>query len=350
MTHPKKTTTRQPGTRRHLLSLATLADSELHQLITRSQAYAASPAPAARPLAGCVIGSYFKATSTRTRTAFSSGAARLGATVIAYGPDDLQVNTGETLADTGEVMSRMLDGLVARTAGDPADLQALSAQRRMSVVNAMTADEHPTQAICDLATMAQQFGQVAGIRCLYVGEGNNTAAALALALSRYEGARLDLRTPPGYGLDPGKLMLATAAAQRHGAHVEERHDLDALPAEVDVIYTTRWQTTGTAKPDPDWRDVFTPFRVTSGFLERYPHAVFMHDLPAHRGEEVEAAVLDGPASIAFQQAGNKLYSAMAVLEWCISGPADRSRPDPAEMQLATASANASRATSEVLNQ
>ena len=257
MTHPEKTTSRQPGTRRHLLSLATLADSDLHQLITRSQMYAASPVPVVRPLTGCVIGSYFKVTSTRTRTAFSSGAARLGATVIAYGPDDLQLNTGETLADTGEVMSRMLDGLVARTAGDPADLQALGAQRRMAVVNAMTADEHPTQAICDLATLAQQFGRVAGIRCLYVGEGNNTAAALALALARFKGARLDLRTPPGYGLDPGKLTLATAAAQRHGAHVEEQHDLDALPAEVDVIYTTRWQTTGTAKPDPNWRDVFS---------------------------------------------------------------------------------------------
>src|ERR1700761_163567 len=266
MTHPEKTPVDQAGTRRHLLSLASLSDGELHQLITRSQEYAASPATNVRPLAGCVIGSYFKVTSTRTRTAFSSGAARLGATVIAYGPGDLQLNTGETLGDTGEVMSRMLDGLVARTAGDPADLQALSAQRRVSVGNAITADEHPTQAICDLATMGQQFGQVAGIRCLYVGEGNNTAAALALALSRFKGARLDLRTPPGYGLDPGKLALAAAAAQRHGAHVEERHDLDTLPTDVDVIYTTRWQTTGTAKPDPNWRDVFAPFRVTSGLL------------------------------------------------------------------------------------
>jgi ornithine carbamoyltransferase len=303
--------------RKHLLSLTDLTDDELNHLVTRGCGYATNPESTGRPLDGCVVGSYFRATSTRTRTAFASAALRLGAAVIAYGPDDLQLNTGETVEDTGKVMSRMLDGLVVRTAGDPAELKALADQNRMSVINAMSADEHPTQAVSDLVTIQQWLGRVDGTRLLYVGEGNNTASALALALARFEGAEIHLRTPPGYGLAEDKLATAAATARRHGAYVEERHDLDRLPAEVDVVYTTRWQTTGTAKADPQWRDVFAPFHVGRSLMAAYPKALFMHDLPAHRGDEVTADVLDGPASIAFDQAENKLYGAMAVLEWCL---------------------------------
>jgi ornithine carbamoyltransferase len=108
--------------------------------------------------------------------------------------------------------------------------------------------------------------------------------------------------------------------------VVERHDVDDLPRGVDAIYTTRWQTTGTSKPDPAWRTVFAPFQVTSALWTDNPGAVFMHDLPAHRGEEVTAEVLDGPCSIALQQAHNKMYSAMAVLEWCRRGPVDGITP------------------------
>jgi len=118
------------------------------------------------------------------------------------------------------------------------------------------------------------------------------------------------------------LAEAQAFARESGARVEERHDPDNVPRGVDVVYTTRWQTTGSAKPDPDWMRHFVPFRVTEALVDRAsgPGAVFMHDLPAVRGEEVDAAVLDGPRSIALRQAENKLYSAMAVLEWCTVGP------------------------------
>jgi ornithine carbamoyltransferase len=209
----------------------------------------------------------------------------------------------------------MLDVLVARTADDPAEMRVWAAQRRMAVVNAMSADEHPTQALADLTTLTLRFGAVQDLHVLYVGEGNNTAAALVRGLSRYPGVRLELRTPPGYGLAPEVRQRATASAAR-GAVVLERHDLAELPKDVDVVYTTRWQTTGTSKPDADWRAVFAPFQVTSELMAAAPDAVFMHDLPAHRGEEVTAEVLDGPAAIAFDQAENKMYSAMAVLEWC----------------------------------
>ncbi|MFD7914874.1 ornithine carbamoyltransferase [Streptomyces sp. NPDC059752] len=316
---------------RHLISLDDLTDDELHGLAARGAEFSAGTAatgPSGGPLAGRVAGIYFAKTSTRTRTAFSSGAQRLGGSIVTYGPGDLQINTGETSEDTGRVFSRMLDVLVARTAADAAEMRAWARQDRMSVINAMSAQEHPTQALADLTTLLRQFGRVAGLRVLYLGEGNNSAAALALALARYPGTELDLRTPPGYGLDPEVLKSAQRHADRCGAAVREAHHVEDLPRGVDAIYTTRWQTTGTSKPDPDWREVFAPFQVGARLWEDSPRAVFLHDLPAHRGEEVTAEVLDGPHSITFEQAENKMHSAMAVLEWCagagpVSGGAGR---------------------------
>ncbi|MEU5809085.1 ornithine carbamoyltransferase [Streptomyces sp. NPDC047718] len=302
--------------RNHLISLADIADADLYRIVDRGRRFATGAWPA-ETLGGAVVGVYFRATSTRTRTAFSSAALRLGARLITYGPHDLQLNTGETVQDTGLVLGGMLDALVARTAGSTDELRALAGQDRMAVVNAMGAQEHPTQALTDLTAMAGHFGDLAGRRVLYMGEGNNTAAALALALPRYPGTELHLRTPQGYGVDPDVLVRAEQYAALHGSTVTERHDAADLPTGVDVVYTTRWQTTGTSKADPDWREGFVPFRVDDAVLQSSPDAVFMHDLPAHRGEEVTAAVLDGPRSIAFTQAEAKMHSAAAVLEWSL---------------------------------
>jgi ornithine carbamoyltransferase len=315
------------GSRRHLISLDDLTDSDLDFVVRRAAAFAmrhgipkASGENGGRlPLAGDVFGIYFRLSSTRTRTAFSSAALRLGAQIIAFGPDDLQTNTGETAEDTGRVFARMLDVLVARTGDEPQEMRCWAAQRRMSVVNAMTATEHPTQALADLTTLQRHFGDVRGLRVLYVGEGNSTAAALALALSRISGSELELRTPRGYGLTADIRERALRHASRHGAMLAETHDMANLPRGVDVIYTTRWRTTGTRKPDPDWQQIFEPFRVTKDLWVTSPKAVFMHDLPAHRGEEVSTDVIDGPLSIVFDQAENKLHSAMAALEWCRHG-------------------------------
>jgi ornithine carbamoyltransferase len=307
------------GRPRHLLSIGDLSDSELVDLVRRGCRYATATGPPGAPLADRIVGLYFRKTSTRTRTAFASGALRLGAQIVMFGPHDLQENTGESAQDTGRVLSRMLDALVARTTAAPAEMRTYACQPRMAVINAMSADEHPTQALADLTAMLRRFGSIEGLQVLYVGEGNNTAAALTLALSRFHGVALHLRTPAGYGLAEDKLEAACLHARRSGARIDERHDLDRLPRELDVVYTTRWETTGTTKPDEHWHELFRPFRVDASLMGRYPAAVFMHDLPAHRGQEVEAAVLDGPASIAFEQAESKLYSAMSVLEWCVSG-------------------------------
>lgn len=308
-----------PAAPRRLLSIDDLTDEDLRSIVTRGAHFASGRRGDERPLAGWVAGIYFKKTSTRTRTAFSAGALRLGAQIVTYGPDDLQVNTGETVEDTGRVMARMLDVLVARTAGTDEELLGLGAGGRLPVVNAMSAAEHPTQGLTDLTTLQLTFGRVEGLSVLYIGEGNNSAAALALALTRFPGTALELRTPAGYGLEQPVLERARTQAARYGSTIVEAHHMDDLPADVDVVYTTRWQTTGTSKPDADWRERFAPFQVTPALWTHTPKAVFMHDLPAHRGEEVVAEALDGPASIAFDQAENKMHSAMAVLEWIRHG-------------------------------
>ncbi|MHA4262412.1 ornithine carbamoyltransferase (plasmid) [Bacillus cereus] len=303
--------------RKHLITLEDLSNNDLNQIVSRGVEFATGKAAPNQILAGNIIGIYFRKTSTRTRSAFSVAALRMGAQIVSYGPNDLQENTGESIEDTTQVLSRMLDGFVARTAGSQREMETFASQNRMSVINAMSAEEHPTQALTDLTTMKQHFGEISGLRILYMGEGNNSAAALALALSRFPNTELYLFTPPGYGVAPGVLQKAQKYAQISGSKVIECHDIRMLPSEVDVVYTTRWQTTGTAKADPLWKNVFYPFAVTQEIIDLYSKAIFMHDLPAHRGEEVAATVIDGSKSIVFTQAENKLNSAMAALEWCL---------------------------------
>lgn len=305
---------------RHLLSLAEVGPENLARLVNDALAIAARPVN--QPvLAGKTVGIYFKRTSTRTRSSFTVGALKLGATTIAYGPNDLQIATGETISDTARVLSGYLDALVIRTNDSIDEMRAFASQDEMAVINAMSDTEHPTQAVADLVTMKEIFGCLRGVEILYVGEGNNTAAALALAVSLSPGMRLTVATPEGYGLLPELLETARALCRESGSVVEQRHDLSTLPGGFDVVYTTRWQTMGVPKPDPHWKEKFVPFRVTQDLMRRFSkngQTVFMHDLPAVRGDDVVNEVLDGPQSVAFRQAKHKLTSAMAVLAWCLA--------------------------------
>lgn len=306
---------------RHLLTLAELGERNLSRLVDDSLAFAAGRDGGAKPLAGKVVGVYFRGTSTRTRTAFTVGAMRLGAGVIAYGPHDLQIATGESIPDTARVLSGFLDALVIRTNDSFAEMRAFAAQDGMAVVNAMSENEHPTQAIADLVTIKEARGRLEGAHVLYLGEGNNSAAALALALALTPETRLTLVTPEGYGLPEADLEAAAALARTRGSAVEQQHRADRLPRGVDVVYTTRWQTMGVPKSDPRWREKFEPYRVTPELMAEVSKpagTVFLHDLPAVRGEEVADEVLDGPQSLAFRQAQHKMTSAMAVLSWCVN--------------------------------
>src|SRR5215204_4142100 len=246
---------------RHILSITELGTENLAQLVQHSLLISAGEQKVKRPLERKVVGIYFRGTSTRTRTAFTVGAAHLGATTISYGPNDLQIVTGETIEDTARVLANFLDALVIRTNQSAAEMRSLANQNKMAIVNAMSDSEHPTQAIADLVTLHEEFGRLNDLHVLYLGEGNNTAASLALAVAQTPGMSLTLVTPAGYGLDENILETANNLAATHDAHVEHHHRIDLLPTNVDAVYTSRWQTMGVPKAELDWKVKFEPFRV-----------------------------------------------------------------------------------------
>lgn len=298
-----------------LLSLADIETDTLIDLVDRScGVYTNGDNDLFHSLDGQCIGVLFTHTSTRTRTAFIVGTIRLGGTPVIYGPGDLQLNTGESIGDTGRILGLMLDAMVARTAGPLSELRELADSAGIPVINAMTAEEHPSQGIADLATIKCEYGCLEGIEILYLGEGNNTAAALVNGVAHLRNCTLTLATPPGYGVDEPLLSIAQVKAEALETCILQVHSLEELPDTVDVVYTTRWQTTGTSKLDPRWRESFRPFYVDQALVDRWPRARFMHDLPAHRGDEVSSEVIDGPRSIAWMQARMKLASAIAIME------------------------------------
>jgi ornithine carbamoyltransferase len=301
---------------RNLISLTDLTPAELDALVRRAVRFGGTE-PVDKVLTGHAVGILFNKTSTRTRTSFWAGATRLGADVITFGPGELQLNTGESIEDTARVLGEYLDALVIRTNGDIAEMRRLGGTDKLAVVNALSSHEHPTQAVADLAMLMEEFGDLAGRHLLYAGEGNSTAAALALAAALTPGFRLSLVCPPGYGLP--EQMAGMLDKLSGGQHLVGQYvSFDEVTGPVDALYTSRWQTMGVSKADPNWLWAFRDYRVDTALLKRFsgPDTVFLHDLPAIRGQEVEDAVLDGPSSRAWRQAHHKMTAAMAVLEWC----------------------------------
>ncbi|GAB4189008.1 MAG: ornithine carbamoyltransferase [Wenzhouxiangellaceae bacterium] len=306
---------------RSLITLNDLDAEEIRRIVDRSIEIAAVRGRGLNTLSDKTVGVYFGITSTRTRTSFALGATLLGASTIQYSGSDLQLNTGESMPDTARVLGNFLDAIVVRDKIDSAGLIDFSRNSGAAIINAMSFDEHPTQGLTDLATIKRQFGDWKDLNILYLGEGNSTAIALALAAAKLGDFQLYLATPPGYGIPQAIRDQYPLLQASYGRNITEVHDINELPAgSADVIYTTRWQTTGTEKPDPRWRDKFAPFQINQTLFQRChrnEHSVFMHDLPAHREEEVTADVIDGDRSIVFMQAEQKLYTGMASLEYCL---------------------------------
>jgi ornithine carbamoyltransferase len=304
----------------HLISIRQLDPDRLLQLVNYALRVHDGDIPAEFSLEGRQIGLYFRAPSTRTRTSFFTAALKLGASVISYGPKELQLENGESVGDTSRILSYYLHGLVARTNGPTAELQALTRQDRMAVINALDESEHPTQAIADLAAIKQKFGQLEGIHVLYLGNGNNTASSLALAVARIRGMRLTVATPRGFELERSIAEDIAAAATRCGVRFETIHDPEQFQGPADVVYTTRWETMGN-RIDGDVARIFGPFQVNQRLMSRVGtrYTAFMHDLPAERGRDVVDDVIDGPQSIVWKQAEHKLASAMTTLGVCVNG-------------------------------
>jgi ornithine carbamoyltransferase len=304
--------------RKPLLSYRDLDDQDLDELLSLAADVAANGHHYQGILRGHGVGLLFTKPSTRTRTSFWRAATDLGADVIAFGPGELQLTTGESWSDTGDVLAQYLDAVVIRTNARIADMRTL-AGGLPATVNAMSNCEHPTQALSDVITINEHFGHISGCRLAYLGEGNNTAAALALLLTRIPGTQSDFYCPPGYGLSDDVAATATRQARQYGAQFRFHDEIPAVPRPADVVYTTRWLTLGVER-DSDWLPAFEPFRVDKQVFEKFAdgdRTVFMHDLPAVRGEEVSGDVLDGPRSIALRQAHHKRTGAMTSLLWAL---------------------------------
>ncbi len=302
---------------RGLYSLADLDDASVQRIVRRTIELHADRDAHTRPLAGLVAGLLFTKTSTRTRTAFTSGAIRLGGAPIAFGPTDLQTNTGESAADTGRMLAGMLDLLVVRTAGPMRELRELSGEGELPVVNAMSAEEHPTQGLADLATLIHHFGGLDGVRVLYVGEGNNTAVALARVLSRQPGCHAVFASPAGYGLPDAVLAETAAIADRRGGSVTQAHARATWSARSTPCTPRAGRRRAAPSPTrPGGRLPALPRR------RRADEPLAGRGVPARsarpRGEEVSGEVLDGKSSLAWTQAGLKAAGAMAVLEWVVT--------------------------------
>lgn len=307
--------------RRPFLTLTTLTPDELAAVVRAAHRYGTEPGRWTDRLAGARVALIFTAPSTRTRSSFWSAAVRLGCHTLHFGVSDLQITTGETWADTGMVLAHHLDAAVVRTNGPQIELEELASELP-ATINAVTHEEHPTQAIADACALLDHFGRTTALRLAYLGEANNTARSLAHLVAGTPDMCLDVYCPEGYGFPPEELE-ALNGQRPDGDAIRQFHELPERPRPVDAVYTTRWQSMGVLREDPGWEERFAPFRITRATMAGFSgdtEAVFLHDLPAVRGQEVEDAVLDGPLSLVRRQARHKASAAAAALQWVFSAP------------------------------
>ncbi len=260
----------------------------------------------------------FDKPSTRTRVSFEVAAHRLGLLPIMLRPDELQLGRGEPLADTARVLSSYVSAIVVRTFAQ-ATLEELAAAASVPVVNALTDDHHPCQALADLLTLRRHYGYLDGIRLTYVGDGNNVAHSLMEA-GALAGMHVTVATPVGYGPHPDVTRTTMALAAAHGGSVNLSHDPHSAVHDADAVYTDVWVSMGEdAEHERRVRDLHA-YQVDDALIRAAaPGAVFMHCLPAHRGLEVTAEVIDGPRSIVWEQAPNRLPTEQATLHALIDG-------------------------------
>jgi len=263
-------------------------------------------------LAGRTVALVFEKPSTRTRVSFQVAVHELGGHPLPLSSAELQLGRGETIADTGTVMSRYVHAIVVRTFGQDR-LEELAAAASVPVVNALTDLEHPCQALADLQAFREAHGGFEGRSLAYVGDGNNVAHSLLLAGAKI-GLSVRIGHPEGYAPDEAIVARARQVAAASGAEVVVTTDPRQAAAGADAVYTDVWASMGQEAEADARAAVFAPYRVTGELMSRAAEgALFLHCLPAHRGEEVAAEVIDGPASRVWDQAENRLHTQKAVL-------------------------------------
>lgn len=262
-------------------------------------------------LKGKALGMIFQKSSTRTRLSFEVGIAQLGGYGLFLSSRDLQLGRGETISDTGKVFSRYLDGIMIRTF-DHSEVEELASAADIPVINGLTDLLHPCQALADVMTILEHKGGLSGLKLVFVGDGNNVAHSLAFAGAK-TGMDVTICCPPGYEPDREVMVRAQEDALETGAKLQVTHDISAVEG-ADIIYTDVWTSMGQESEQQIRLDKFKGYQVNSDMVNlAKPDVIVMHCLPAHRGEEITADVIDGPHSVVFDEAENRLHAQKAVM-------------------------------------
>jgi ornithine carbamoyltransferase len=299
---------------RDFLSVDDLTPEELRLLLDFARDLKARLRARDRPalLAGKTLAMVFEKPSLRTRVSFETAMFQLGGHAIYLGPQDIQLGVRETVADAARNLERLADGIMARTFAH-ATIAALADAAGCPVINGLSDAEHPTQALGDLLTLAERHPRLEDLRIAWIGDGNNVCHSLLLGAAKV-GISATVATPPGYAPAERVVARARAIAASTGAEVTLTTDPAQAAAGADAVYTDVWASMGQEAEREERARVFRPFQVNAALLARAkPTAVVMHCLPAHRGEEITDDVLDGPQSIAYDQAENALHAKKALL-------------------------------------
>lgn len=302
---------------RHFLNLIDLSADQINALLDEAARLKALRQRGEHTpiLPGRVLGMIFEKPSLRTRVSFETAMAQLGGSSVFLGGKDCGMGTRETIPDFARVMSQYVDAVVLRVY-QHATVVEFARHSTCPVINGLSDYNHPCQALGDLLTMRELFGSVAGRTLVFVGDGNNVARSLAVGCGKL-GARFILASPDGYGFD--EAFLKDYAAKVPGGRLVMNGDPQHSVAEADVIYTDVWTSMGQEEEQEERRQRFRSFQVNEALLAAAPAgAKVMHCLPAHRGEEVTDGVMDGPSSVVFQQAGNRLHAQKALLKWLMA--------------------------------
>ena len=297
----------------HVLTVADLGELGLDRLLARAAAFREMRRRGRLPmaLAGRQVAILFEKPSLRTRVTFDVGVNQLGGHTIYLGPDEVAIGQRESAADIGRNLSRWVDAIVLRTFGH-ATLVELAEAASVPVVNALSDLEHPCQALADLLTLRQTYGELRGRTLAYAGDGNNVCHSL-IGAAAMAGMHVRVATPPGFETRPEVVATARRNARLAGGSLALGHDPVAAVSGADAVYTDVWTSMGDEADAAKRRASFAGFRVDAQLLAHAPGAIVMHCLPAHRGEEISDEALDGPRSVALDQAENRLYVQQALL-------------------------------------
>jgi len=300
--------------KKDLLRVGDLNREEIEELLDLSQKLKARQKDGQRvtPLLGKTLGLIFEKSSTRTRVSFEVGMYQLGGQSLFLSSKDLQIGRGETIPDTARVLSRYLDGLVIRTFGHEM-VEEMARHATIPIINGLTDRHHPCQVLADLLTIQEKKQRLQGLKVSYVGDGNNMANSWLEGAAKL-GLHLTLAFPPGYEPDRETYQEALKEAAKSGAKIVITHDPRVAAEDADVLYTDVWASMGQEQEHKERLSAFQGFQLNGPLLRlAKPEVLVMHCLPAHRGEEITDEVLDGPHSIVWDQAENRLHLQKAIL-------------------------------------